>query len=398
MPQAFFLFNGVTILGWMIVLNIRLPAQELPGQARPAAGELLLREFTPQSMLVTPQHYLQRARFPVVDVHTHFGFRFRNNPDLLDQFVRVMDQHNIAVCVSLDARLGDGLIEHRDYLWSRYRNRFVWFVHIDWQGKGQADRPETWDCHQPGFGRQVAEQLAEAHRAGASGLKILKQFGLGYRNPDGSFIRIDDPRWDPIWQACGELKIPVLIHTADPAAFFEPVDARNERWEELYRHPEWSFADPQYPRRPELLAALLRVVERHRATIFIAAHLANYGEDLATLGTWLDQHPNLYVDIASRINELGRQPYSARRFLIRYADRVLFATDGPWPPERLTCYWRFLETEDEYFPYSERPFPPQGFWHIYGVFLPDAVLRKIYYENAARLIPGVKERLPETCR
>jgi predicted TIM-barrel fold metal-dependent hydrolase len=187
--------------------------------------------------------------------------------------------------------------------------------------------------------------------------------------------------------------LPVLIHVADPAAFFLPIDETNERWEELHRHPEWSFYGPQFPRREKLLADFLRVVERHPRTVFIGAHLASNSEDLATLGQWLDRYPNLVVEIASRIAELGRQPFTARRFLIQYQDRLLFGTDGPWPEERLRLYWRFLETEDEYFPYSERPFPPQGFWNIYGVNLPDEVLRKIYYENALRVLPGAREKL-----
>jgi predicted TIM-barrel fold metal-dependent hydrolase len=189
------------------------------------------------------------------------------------------------------------------------------------------------------------------------------------------------------------LGLPVLIHTADPAAFFLPIDETNERWEELHRRPEWSFHGPQFPSREALLAALLRVVARHPQTTFIAAHMANSAADLKAAGQWLDQHPNLYLDIASRISELGRQPYTARKFFLRYADRILFATDGPWPEERIVLYWRFLETWDEYFPYSEKEFPPQGFWNIYGLGLPDDVLKKVYQENAARLIPGVKERV-----
>jgi predicted TIM-barrel fold metal-dependent hydrolase len=239
----------------------------------------------------------------------------------------------------------------------------------------------------------MAAELATVKQRGANGLKIFKQFGLEYKNADGSLIRIDDARWNPIWQACGETALPVLIHVADPAAFFLPIDQTNERWEELHRHPDWSFFGPRFPAHEELLAALLRVVKAHPETTFISAHMASNAEDLATVGQWLDEYPNLYIEIASRIAELGRQPVTARRFLLKYQDRVLFGTDGPWPEERVRLYWRFLETEDENFPYSERPFPPQGLWNIYGINLPDDVLRKIYYENAARIVPGVRERL-----
>jgi predicted TIM-barrel fold metal-dependent hydrolase len=380
-------------------------AQPAPGGAQraPTAGDrpaaapreptLPLHEFRPQSMLHVPSSAPNRAQFPVVDMHTHFRVRLHGSNEALDQFVQVMDRQGIAICISLDAALGDNVQEHRDELWRRYPDRFLFFVHPDWKGSGAADDPSTWDCHRPDFSRRVVRLLSEARAAGASGLKLFKQFGLGYRNPDGGLVRIDDPRWDPIWEACGELQLPVLMHVADPAAFFLPIDARNERFEELSRRPEWSFYGDDFPAQQELLRAWLQVVARHPRTIFIGAHLGNHGEDLGQLADWLDQHPNLFVEIASRISELGRQPYTARRFLVEYADRLLFGTDGPWPEERIMLYWRFLETLDEYFPYSEKPFPPQGFWNIYGVGLPDDVLRKIYWQNAARLIPGVAERL-----
>jgi predicted TIM-barrel fold metal-dependent hydrolase len=191
-----------------------------------------------------------------------------------------------------------------------------------------------------------------------------------YRNPDGSLVRVDDPRWDPIWEACGNLGLPVLVHVADPPAFFLPVDQTNERWEELKRHPEWSFHGPGLPSYEDLLKQLLTVVERHPRTTFIGAHVASSSEDPASVGRWLDAHPNLNVDIAARIGELGRQPYTARRFFTKYSQRILFGTDGPRVAERLEYHWRFLETQDEYFPYAENPFPPRGFWNIYGLALP----------------------------
>jgi predicted TIM-barrel fold metal-dependent hydrolase len=354
---------------------------------------LALPNFRPHSMLRVEEHRLTRAKFPVVDIHTHFRVRLRHSPAALDEWVKLMDRNRVAVCVSLDGRLGHELEEHAKYLWTKYPDRFVIFANVDWRGQGSADDPSTWDMHRPDFARRTAALLAAAKGQGAGGLKIFKDLGLELKNPDGSRVAVDDPRWDPIWQACGELGLPVLIHTADPAAFFLPIDENNERWEELHRRPEWSFHGEEFPSREELLAALLRVVARHPQTQFIAAHVASSATDLASAGEWLDRHPNLHLDIASRINELGRQPYTARKFFLKYADRVLFATDGPWPEERVHLYWRFLETYDEYFPYSERPFPPQGFWNIYGVGLPDEVLKKTYYENAAKLIPGVNERL-----
>jgi len=366
------------------------PVKVLDGQG---GRDLALDRFRPKSMLKVREHRLTRAKYPVVDVHLHPGIRLHGSQKMLEDYVRVMDEQNISVSVSLDGGLGERLEDHRKYLWTKYRDRFVIFANIDWQGVGKAGEPATWDCQRPDFAHRMARNLAAAKEAGASGLKVFKDLGLRYRNPDGSFIKVDDPRWDPIWEACGRLGMPVLIHTADPAAFFLPVDETNERWEELKRHPDWSFYGPQFPRRENLLAELLHVVAKHSKTRFIGAHVASNAEDLATVGRWLDEHPNLFVDIAARIGELGRQPYTAREFFIKYSNRILFGTDGPRAPERLRLHWRFLETRDEYFPYAENEFPPQGFWQIYGVGLPDAVLMKLYHKNAARLIPGVRERL-----
>jgi predicted TIM-barrel fold metal-dependent hydrolase len=365
------------------------PAVDTPSSPQ----SLPLVDFRPKSQLVVPVHHKEHAAFPVVDCHTHFLHRLRHNPTALDDFVALMDRNRIAICASLDGQLGGTLEEHKQFLWTRYPDRFVIFANVNWRGDGTTVDPETWACHRARFGEDTAAAIREAVASGVSGLKVFKQFGLEHKNPDGSLIKIDDPRWNPIWEACGDCGIPVIIHTGDPEAFFEPVNAQNERYEELSRHPEWSFHGPQFPSRDELLAARNRVIERHPKTQFIGAHVANQAEDLSVVSRWLDQYPNLSIDPASRISELGRQPFTAREFLIKYADRVLFGTDGPWPEARLRYYWRFFETRDEYFPYSEKEPPPQGFWYIYGVDLPHDVLEKLYYRNAMRLIPGVTERL-----
>lgn len=365
---------------------------ELPLDGRDGR-ELLLRNFRPQSKLRVATNLKTEARYPVVDVHTHFRYKLRSSEQALDDFVSVMDRNEVAVCVSLDGQLGGPLQEHMDFLWSRYRDRFVIFANVDWRGEGDPEDPSTWACHQAGFAKRTAGQLTDAVDSGVSGLKVFKRFGLGYRNPDGSLIEVDDPRFDPIWEACGRLKIPVIIHTGDPAAFFDPIDASNERWEELSRHPDWSFYGEEYPSRDELLAARNRLIARHPDTQFIGAHVANNAEDLAEVSRWLEAYPNLWIETASRIAELGRQPFTAREFLIKHADRVMFGTDGPWPELRLQINWRFFETRDESFDYSEKTPPPQGLWKIYGVDLPDDVLRKLYHENAAKLIPGVAERI-----
>ncbi|QDV81216.1 Amidohydrolase [Stieleria magnilauensis] len=355
--------------------------------------ELLLRNFRPNSKLVVPQTPRHSAAMPVVDVHTHFHHRLRDSKEALDDFVHLMDRNNIAICISLDGKLGAQLDHHMEYLWTDYRDRFAIFANIDWQGNAPRDQPALWPCHRPGFADRTAAELERAAKQGVSGLKLFKRFGLRYKNPDGTLIKIDDPRWDPIWAKCGELGLPIIIHTADPAAFFDPIDETNERWEELSRHPDWSFHGDAYPSRRELFEARNRVIARHPNTQFIGAHVANNPEDLKVVAGWLDEYPNLWIEPASRIAELGRQPFTAREFLIRYQDRLLFGTDGPWPETRLRLYWRFFETRDESFPYSEKVPPPQGLWQIYGVDLPDAVLKKLYFENASKLIPGIRQRL-----
>lgn len=410
MPNRAILWLLATINCILLQQN-RLPAQSAPVSQNPASqiigpslnstspqtpatpNRLSLSDFFPEPSLKTRARIVEQAKYPVVDVHSHFHVRLKHDPQALKDFIEVMNRNNLAVSVSLDATLGPVLDEHVRYLWTEYRDRFVIFANIDWRGSGQADRPETWDCNREDFAHTVVMQLEAAHQRGLSGLKIFKQFGLEYRNRDGSLIRIDDQRFDPIWSACGRLGLPVIMHTADPSAFFKPITPQNERYEELSRHPEWHFPPHRFPTRQSLHAARDRVVARHPATKFIAAHMANDAEDLLETARLLDELPNLYVEIASRISELGRQPYTARDFLIKYQDRVLFGTDGPWPELRYKRYWQFLETRDEYFPYSEKPFPPQGIWQIYGVYLPDRVLRKIYHANAAALIPAVKERL-----
>lgn len=378
------------------------PAATVPGAARVKSADALpldgregrplaIENFRPQSMLRVKQTPLTRASFPAIDIHTHLRFKLKQTAQQLDEWVATMDRENIALTVSLDATLGPQLGEHLAYL-KPHADRFIVFAHIDWKGQGKDDDPASWDCQREDFARRVAKDLKAAKEQGIAGLKIFKDFGLTYKNADGSYLKIDDPRFDEIWSTCGQLGLPVIMHVADPAAFFLPIDEKNERWEELSRHPDWSFYGEKFPKREDLLAAMLRVIEKHKQTTFIGAHVASNSEDLTTVSQWLDKHPNLYVEIASRIAELGRQPVTARKFFVRYQDRILLGTDGPWPEDRLHSYWRFLETDDEYFPYSEKSFPPQGLWHIYGISLPQEVLRKVYADNALKLIPPAREK------
>jgi hypothetical protein len=323
-------------------------------------------------MLQTPQHPVARARFPVADVHCHWDVSVA--PEAL---VADMDRLNIAYAVNLSGGWGAEL----DAMLERYKefapDRFEILVNVDFSEVDQPDFVSKW-----------TGLLEQAKRNGAAGLKIFKSLGLTTRDGAGERVRIDDPRLDPIWAKCGELGMPVLIHSADPLAFFAPIDRTNERLMQLGRHPDWSFYGPEFPAREEVLEQRNRVLARHPGTSFIGAHLGGYAEDLAALERVLERHPNFVVDITGRVAELGRQPYTARRFFLKHADRILFGTDrypGRPTQPRHRVYFRFLETDDEYFEYHEHDFPPTGEWRIHGIFLPDDVLKRVYRQNADRL-------------
>ena len=375
---------------WLALSSVDAQSQSSEESTLPNNRVPTISEYAPESSLQVKKTLLTSASLPVIDIHGHFGIRLKGNSESLDKYVELMDRNNIRLSVSLDARLGDEE-RHLDFL-KHHAHRFLVFCHIDFVGDGQVDQPATHACNQPDFARKVCLQLESAKTKGILGLKFFKSFGLRYKNLDGSLIRIDDPRFDPIWKCCAKLKMPVLIHTADPAAFFEPITAKNERYEELLRHPNWSFHGDAFPSRQELLIARNNVIRKHPQTTFIGAHMGGNPEDLTQVGQWLEAFPNLFVEFSSRIAELGRQPFSARKFFLKYQDRILFGTDGPWPEERLSYYWRFLETQDEYFRYSEKRPQPQGLWRIYGLNLPEPVLKKIYSNNALNLLPDAKIR------
>lgn len=349
------------------------------------AGDRIIRGYDPTPMLVVPVTAIARARHPVIDIHCHWWLA-RSAP-APEAMLAAMDEHNVAVAVNLSGGFGDGLAAMLAWC-SVAPTRLLVFANIDFSR-----------IDQPDFVESTVKELRDAHARGARGLKIFKDLGLTLRNGRGDLLTIDDPRLDAIWALCGELKWPVLIHSGDPAAFFEPIDGRNERWMQLARHPDWSFHGPQFPSRETLFEQRERVFGRHPGTTFIAAHLGDLSEDLARASALLEAHPNVVMDLSGRVAELGRQPYSARRFLIRHQDRILFGTDrypGRTDQPRYQIYSRFLETADEYFKYYENDFPPTGEWRIYGVDLPDDVLRKIYFENAARVlgVPAIDSTAP----
>jgi predicted TIM-barrel fold metal-dependent hydrolase len=259
-------------------------------------------------------------------------------------------------------------------------------------------QPSYKDVGDPDYPARQAEEIRNGYAKGARGLKISKGLGLGVRENGeaGPLIKVDDPRLDPMWEEAGKLKMPVFIHVSDPDAFFIPVDRFNERWDELGNHPNWSFYGDPYPPKQEILAARNRVIERHPNTHFVGLHVANRSENLDEVSGWLDKYQNFHCEIGARIGELGRQPRRSRRFFEEYQDRIMFGTDASpnspnvpqqiLTPEMYHCYFRFLETLDEYFDYSPSPVGPQGRWKIYGVGLPDGILKKVYPNNAARLL------------
>ena len=337
----------------------------------------------PRPMLMVEQHEVPRPRFPAIDAHNHlgpfFGCEWAQRP--VHDLPAVLDEAGIRYLVDLDGGFGDHFYREVEK-WSLLGGRVLVFSGVGWQRLSGL----------PDLGERAARDLERAVQSGARGLKIWKDLGLRIRDGAGKLIPVDSPRLDPLWSAAGEMGLPVLIHVGDPAAFFEPLDESNERWDELQRTPDWSFHGPEFPRLEELLQALQRVVARHPRTIFIGAHVGCYAENLAYVAAMLDALPNYYIDISARAAEIGRQPHTARRFFLRYADRILFGTDNPPDPRSYRIYYRLLETNDDCFPYwhsGDRPW--QGRWYIHGLGLPDTVLERIYYRNAQRVL-GITDR------
>lgn len=341
---------------------------------------MLLTDYRPRPTLITPTTLINRPKFPVIDAHNHLGEEFgggwinRPVPELLE----ALDQAGVTTLVDLDGGWGEAVLHrHLDRLKNAAPERFKVFGGVDWS---------AWPQQGHRFGEWAAERLRAQAARGAEGLKIWKPFGLHVRDHLGNLAPIDDPRLDPLWATAGELNLPVLVHIADPVAFFDPIDATNERWEELGAHPDWHFPSPPFPAFKTLITQFANLIKRHPGTTFIGAHVGCYAENLAWVGRLLDDCPNFYIDISGRIGELGRRPYTARRFFIRYADRILFGTDAGADPDAYRLYYRFLETDDEYFNYNLGEVPQQGRWYVCGLYLPDEVLEQIYNLNAHRIL------------
>ncbi len=331
--------------------------------------------YNPPSTLVVPEHKLTKAKFPFIDVHNHQ----EEMPDMdLNILITDMNKLNMKVMVNLSGRNGDPLKRSVKNIKDHFPGRFIVFANVSFNAVGS-----------PGWTENAVRQLEEDVKNGANGLKIFKNLGFSVKDVTGKRVTIDDARLDPIWKKAGDLKIPVIIHTADPKSFWSPMDSMNERWLELATHPGRKRSNTDPAPWDTLIAEQHRMFKKHPGTTFIAAHFGWYPNDLGKLGQLLDEMPNVVVEFGAVIAELGRQPRMAKRFFTKYQDRILFGKDS-WVPEEYATYFRVLETEDEYFPYHKKY---HAFWAMYGMGLPDDILKKVYYRNALRIIPNIDKSL-----
>jgi predicted TIM-barrel fold metal-dependent hydrolase len=372
-----FIVSGAGVL--VLVAAALAQQTQAPGQLRPRPGEGQapewpppnIREYKPRSTLVVAQHVTPRAKFPVIDIHSHQ--RTPISAEEFDRVVDAMDRNNLRLLVNLSGSYGDRLRQGIDAIRnSKHPDRMVVFANINFSG-GVG----------PGFGKQAAAALEQDIKAGALGLKIFKDLGMFVKRADGSREPLDDPELDPIWETCARLDVPVLIHTAEPQAFFDPIDYSNERWLELALFP--SRRHQTGVRFEELMAERDRMFARHPKTRFIAAHFGWHANDLARAAKMFERFPNVYVDVAAILYDLGRQPRAAHDFFVKYQDRILFGKDS-FQPDEYPYYWRTFETADEYFDYYR---DYHAFWKLYGMELPDPVLRKLYYGNALKVVKGL---------
>jgi predicted TIM-barrel fold metal-dependent hydrolase len=332
-------------------------------------------KYEPVSTLRVPEHVLTKAKFPFIDVHNH---QWNMGSQDLATLVRDMDRLNLKVMINLSGGTGSGLQKMTRNVHDHFPNRFIVFANLDFDGIGEAD----WT------GKAVKQLEADVQQ-GANGLKIFKDLGFSVKDNKGKRVPVDDPRLDPIWDKCAELKIPVLIHAADPKPFWDPVDEHNERWLELVTHPGRKRSNTDPAPWEQIIQEEHHMFRKHPQTTFINAHFGWYANDLSKLSALMDSLPNMYVEFGAVIAEIGRQPRMARKFFEKYQDRIMFGKDS-WVPEEYTTYFRVFETEDEYFPYHKKY---HAFWRMYGMGLPDSILKKIYYKNALKIIPHIDASL-----
>lgn len=342
--------------------------------------DILLRDFAPVCDAVLPRTEVKGFAFPLVDVHTHWGRlilgdEYEGQYDTAEIVAKLRAQ-GVTKVVNIDAEFGP----HCDRILKKLSGFEDFFHHV-----GTVDIARF---EEPDFEQQVYATMKAHKERGVLGIKIWKNTGLGFRDKQGNYLRLDDKRLDCVWQSAAQFGLVVMVHVADPPGFFKPIDAHNERYEELCDHPEWSFMQPGMPSYQELIGMFERVIAGNPATTFIGCHLI-CAEDLGRMGEWLHKYPNLYMDIADRIYEVGRAPYSARRFFTEFQDRLLFGSDSfATQCEFYPYYARFLETFDEYFDYNTDP-SSKGRWKIYGIGLDSGVLEKLYHKNAGKVF-GIK--------
>lgn len=363
---------------WILACFLLLVGLAFGQRREPLDITIDWESYDPPSTLVVPEHPKTQAKFPFIDIHNH---QWRMGEGDLSGLVAEMDTLNMQVLVNLSGRGGARLKAMTDNVTKQgYDDRFVVFTNINIQSIDDPDWTEA-----------TIQQLEYDVANGAKGLKIFKNQGMHNTDSSGNRIPIDDPRIDPVWAKCGELGIPVLIHSADPKQFWQPHDSLNERWLELKLRPGRKRGPDDPAPWDTIIAEQHHIFKKHPNTTFIAAHFGWYANDLAHLSTLLDDMPNMYTEFGAVIAELGRQPRAANAFFEEYQDRILFGKDA-YNPEEYFTYFRVLETEDEYFPYYKRY---HAFWRMYGLGLSDEILKKIYYKNAAKLLGIDLDQFPQ---
>jgi predicted TIM-barrel fold metal-dependent hydrolase len=350
--------------------EVRPRSCQAPGMTPPS-----IVDYRPKSTLVTPEHLVPKAKFPAIDYHGH-PRGLLDSVDGVASLIASLDSLNVRTIVVAENLSGERLQRTVELVRrTPHKDRIQMLAGIDLRDVG------------PGWAEKAVRQLEADLKAGAVGVgEISKGFGMSTTKADGTRLKIDDPDLDPVWAACARLNVPVFIHTGDPQALFEPIDLKNERWLELALYADRRYRD-RVPPFEELMAERDRLFKRHPKTRFVAAHMGWHANDLGRLARMLDAMPNVSIEVAAVLYDIGRQPRAAREFFIKYQDRILFGKDS-FQPEEYPYYWRVFETADEYFDYYRGY---HAFWKLYGLALPDDVLKKLYYRNALKLAPGLPQ-------
>jgi predicted TIM-barrel fold metal-dependent hydrolase len=331
-------------------------------------------DYKPRSTLVAKETLVPKAKYPVIDIHSHTG----PSAETIDRLIKEMDTMGLRTLVNLSGGSDPEQVKQKvDFIRaSKYPDRFAVFANVQWEGAGG-----------PGWAEKAVSDLEAAVKNGAVGLKIAKGLGLRNKKFDGTRLKVDDPVLKPVWDTCARLNIPVIIHTAEPKEFFSQLDYNNEKWLELALFPDRRNYMPGMVGFDEVQGERDRMFEANPKTRYIGAHFAYYGHNLPGATKLLDRLPNVVLEVSAVLYEFGRQPRAARDFFIKYQDRILFGKDS-YAPSEFPYYWRVFETADEYFDYYR---PYHAFWKLYGMDLPDEVLKKIYYKNALRVTPGLSK-------